>query len=220
MSDQKPFNPIEIPNIALCLALEVLEQPVHSFPPAEGPVGAGVYLLYYCGDHSSYRPLKEANSRDAPKLPIYIGKAERKGKRKGRVFEPSGGREIRERLSDHKRSIARVDNLDTADFVCRFLVIEDSFIGLAESVLVAIFEPLWNTVLDGFGSNPTGKPRSNQRISRWDSFHSGRKRGLGDGGPDHDELERLVGEHFSRTGTDSEERLTIIRRRIEKYGLG
>lgn len=220
MPGKPPFNPIEIPNIALTLALEVLEQPVHPLPSVEKATGPGVYLLYYCGDHPAYRTLCEANPRSAPKMPIYVGKADRKGKRKGRIFEPSEAQELSSRLNDHRRSIDRVDNLNSTDFVCRFLVIEDSFVGLAESVLVAIFNPLWNTVLDGFGNNATGGPRASQRTSRWDTFHPGRRRGSGEGGQDHAALEQVIADHFTKPGTESEERLAEIRRRIEKYGLG
>jgi hypothetical protein len=220
MPARTPFNPIEIPNIALNLVLEVLEQSVHSFPPSDAAVGAGVYLLYYSGDHIAYRPMKDINTGASPKLPIYVGKADRKGKRKGFTFEAGQGSEIQSRSRNHVASIEKVDDLNPAEFACRFLSIEDAFIGLAESVLVSIFDPLWNRILDGFGNNPTGGPRSTQAISKWDLFHPGRRRGSGAGKINRNDLEKLVSDYFVNSGTIPEERLMMIRQRIEKYGLG
>ena len=219
MPNRKPFNPIEIPNIALSLALEVLDQPVDSLVPDEKAVGAGVYLLYYCGDHIAYRPMKARNPKASPRQPIYVGKADRKGKRKGFTFEPGYGSEIRNRLRNHLKSIEMTD-LDSSDLVCRHLSIEDAFIGLAESVLISVFDPLWNSILDGFGNNPTGGPRSTQAISRWDLFHPGRRRGSGEAKTAREQLEKLVARYFAKSGGDCEKRLIMIRKRIEKYGLG
>jgi hypothetical protein len=217
MSERKPFNPIAIPNIALNLALEVLEQPVHPLPPVAKPVGAGVYLLYYRGNLAPYLPFRE---RRHSKIPIYVGKADRKGMRKGFKFDPPQGHEISGRLMDHVRSIERADNLGLSDFSCRFLSVEDSFIGLAESILVSIFDPLWNRILDGFGNNPTGGPRSTQAVSKWDQFHPGRRRGSGEGRIDLTELFEQVSGYFHESEGLPDERLLQIRDRIEKYGLG
>ncbi len=174
MPERKPFNPIAIPNIALNLALEVLEQTAHPLPPVHRPVGAGVYLLYYRGNFEPYLPFQEPNRA---KLPIYVGKADRKGMRKGFKFDPPQAHEISGRLRAHINSITLASNLELSDFFCRYLSVEDSFIGLAESILVSVFDPLWNRILDGFGNNPTGTPREGQAISKWDQFHPGRQRG-------------------------------------------
>lgn len=220
MSEKKPFNPIEIPNIALNLALEVLEQPVYPLPPVQRPVGAGVYLLYYRGSFEPYLPFQAENLTNSPKVPIYVGKADRKGMRKGFKFDPPQAYEISGRLRAHINSIDRADNLELSDFSCRYLSVEDSFIGLAESILVSIFDPLWNRILDGFGNNPTGIPREGQAISKWDLFHSGRRRGLGNGRTTLESLQNQVSEYFRSSEGLPDERLTLIRQRIEKYGLG
>lgn len=217
---EKPFNPIEIPNIALSLALEVLDQPSHPLPPAETARGAGVYLLYYLGSFAPYEPYRLANSKDSPKIPIYIGKADRQGRRKGFTFDGVQGTELNARLRSHASSIDRVENLESEDFRCRYLSIEDAFIGLAESVLVSVFSPLWNRVLDGFGNNPTGGPRSLQAQSRWDLFHPGRRRGAGEELQTLESLNQAVADHFQTGSFEIESKLKAIRERIVRYGLG
>lgn len=219
MSLKPPFNPIEIPNIALNLALEVLEQPICDVPPSPGAVGAGVYLLYYTGPLEQYRPISEANKQGLFKSPIYVGKADRKGKRKGFTFQPGYGGEIQSRLRNHAESIKLAQDLCIKEFSCRFLSIEDAFIGLAESVLVSIYEPLWNKVLDGFGNNPTGGPRSTQATSKWDVFHPGRTRGVGLARFAKADLDGTVASFLARPPSEAEERLKTIRTRIERYGL-
>ena len=100
-----------------------------------------------------------------------------------------------------------------------FHSIEDSFIGLAESILVSIFDPLWNRILDGFGNNPTGSPRSPQGVSKWDQFHPGRRRGLGASRIDMAVISQRVTDYFTISDGLPDERLVEIRQRIEKYGL-
>jgi len=204
----------------LNLALEVLEQPVHPLPPLTRPVGAGVYLLYYRGNFEPYQTFRESNLTDSPKLPIYVGKADRKGMRKGFKFDPPQAHEISGRLRAHVNSITLAENLELSDFVCRYLSVEDSFIGLAESILVSIFDPLWNRILDGFGNNPTGSPREGQAISKWDQFHTGRQRGTGLSRVGLPALSQQVTQYFQISEGQPDERLLLIRQRIEKYGLG
>jgi hypothetical protein len=48
------------------------------------------------------------------------------------------------RLQDHKRAIANVDNLESSDFDCRFLVVQSGWQATAGSYLIAMFKPLWN----------------------------------------------------------------------------
>lgn len=47
--------------------------PVHTLPPPENFVGAGVYALYYIGKCPYYRPLYDIN-RTSFSQPIYVGK--------------------------------------------------------------------------------------------------------------------------------------------------
>ncbi len=43
-----------------------------------------------------------------------------------------------------------------------------------ESLLISMFSPLWNQLLDGFGNHDPGKGRYNQQNSPWDVIHPGR----------------------------------------------
>jgi hypothetical protein len=78
------------------------------------------------------------------------------------------------RLREHADSISAADNLDVADFSCCYLVTDDIWIPLAESVLIEVFRPVWNKLIDGFGNHDPGKGRLQQQRSPWDSLHPGR----------------------------------------------
>jgi hypothetical protein len=54
--------------------------------------------------------------------------------------------------------------------------VDDVWIPLAESLLIGKFRPVWNLLIDGFGNNPQGKGRKDQKMSSWDTIHTGRKR--------------------------------------------
>jgi Eco29kI-like restriction endonuclease len=135
--------------------------------------GAGVYAIYYSGGFEDYRPL--ALSKCA--WPIYIGKAEAPGSRKGDDWAPSATRRgpLLERLLLHRASLELADNLDVEDFACRWLTVDDAFIVTAEVLLVKRYRPLWNAQADGFGAKAVGQPRESGRRSKWDTLHVGRK---------------------------------------------
>lgn len=61
------------------------------------------------------------------------------------------------------------------DFVCRFLVVDDIWIPLAESMMIERFKPLWNRCIDGFGNHDPGSGRYQQQRSPWDCIHPGRE---------------------------------------------
>ena len=59
--------------------------------------------------------------------PIYVGKAVPKGSRKGGFgLGMSPGTVLYDRLREHARSIDQVENLQLADFCCRYLVVDDT----------------------------------------------------------------------------------------------
>ena len=77
------------------------------------------------------------------------------------------------RLIEHADTI-RATSLKIEDFSCRYLVVDDIWIPLGESLLIANFRPLWNTRIDGFGNHDPGSGRYEQKRSRWDELHPGR----------------------------------------------
>lgn len=168
-----PYNPLDKINLGRSVANQMLNGPVHSLPPQQF-IGAGVYAIYYHGDFEPYRKLAELNS-DGSNVPIYVGKAVPPGARKGGLgMDVDHGTALFSRLSEHHDSIEAANNLDPDDFTCRFLVVDDIWIPLAESLLIQQFKPLWNRCLDGFGNHDPGSGRYNQQRSPWDCVHSGR----------------------------------------------
>ncbi len=90
------------------------------------------------------------------------------------VLENYKGKALFKRLNEHAKSIEQASNLDVRDFYCRFLVVDDIWIPLGESLLIEKLSPVWNQVLDGFGNHDPGKGRYNQEHSAWDVIHPGR----------------------------------------------
>lgn len=152
-----------------------LGTPVHVVPPPVRFVGTGVYALYISEGEHIYRTFAELN-RDQLVQPIYVGKAVPRGWRQGRV-EDSGSTALYSRLREHSRSITQAENLELANFRCRFIVLsgdESNLIGAVEAELIRRYEPLWNSVIDGFGNHDPGKGRYQQAKSEWDTLHPGR----------------------------------------------
>ena len=79
-----------------------------------------------------------------------------------------------QRLREHSNSIEQARNLQLADFRCRYLISDDIWIPLGESLTIERFQPIWNVVLDGFGNHPPGGGRQRQERSKWDAVHPGR----------------------------------------------
>ncbi len=170
-----PFNPLDKTNLGESVAKAVLQQPVGPLPPIEPFSGAGVYAIYYEGDFSLYRELSERNRDGKYQWPIYVGKAVPAGARKGGYgLGADPGQALFKRLAEHATSIEHAKNLILNDFRCRFLVVDDIWIPLAESLLIEMFSPLWNRKIDGFGNHDPGRGRYNQQRSQWDTIHPGR----------------------------------------------
>jgi hypothetical protein len=109
----------------------------------------------------------------------WIGSARRENAKQGFNPHPAKKNKLYERLCKHVKSINAVETagIDTSlkleDFRCRFLILNDAYINLAESVLIAVFRPPWNGM--GLGSNEVGGPRMEGMGSLWDALHPGRK---------------------------------------------
>jgi hypothetical protein len=170
-----PFNPLDKGSLGKSVAEAFLATDLHPLPPEKRFSGAGVYALYYFGKSSSYKLLVERSAQPLGPVPIYVGKAVPTGGRKGdQVFDASQGNSLFSRLRHHANSIKQTTNLDIDDFQCRYLVVDDVWIPLGESLLIRQFRPLWNVIVEGFGNNPTGGPRGSQKRSPWDTLHPGR----------------------------------------------
>jgi hypothetical protein len=169
----KPYNPLDTRHLGASVAealLERLPQPLGQLHPFSG---AGIYAIYYTGDFPLYAPIAAANNDDQWRWPIYVGKAVPSGARKGGIGAATG-RWLFNRLREHAESVSAAENLDLADFRCRYLVVEDIWIPLGESLLIAKFTPLWNRMIDGFGNHDPGAGRYMGARPRWDVLHPGR----------------------------------------------
>ncbi len=152
-----------------------LQTPVENLSPMVRFTGPGVYALYITGSHDFYGSIANANRIEC-KLPIYIGKAVPSGWRQGRIAS-SESPALYFRLAEHARNISQVSNLNLKDFRCRFMVLrgaESDLINTVEANLIRLHNPLWNSIVDGFGNHDPGRGRYEQAISEWDTLHPGR----------------------------------------------
>ena len=171
----KPFNPLDKRNLGESVADAALNSEIYPLPPKPF-IGAGVYMLYYVGDLPLYRKLANANKNGRFENPIYVGKAVPAGARKGGMgLDVDHGMALFKRLSEHSESVTAAENLNLQDFRCRFLVVDDIWIPLAESLLIEKFAPVWNRVLDGFGNHDPGSGRHSGKMPYWDCVHPGRE---------------------------------------------
>jgi hypothetical protein len=172
----EPYNPLAKLNLADSIEREVLSRELLDLQTLDRFEGAGIYLLYYAGDLDIYAPLKRSLETSAPR-PIYVGKAIPEGGRVGGLRTAAvPTRALFNRLKKHAGKIDITTNLASSDFRVRFLVIEDIWIPLGENALIETYAPLWNKVVSGFGNNPVGSGRMNQKPSLWDVLHPPRER--------------------------------------------
>jgi hypothetical protein len=169
-----PFNPLHKRHLGESVGQALLRRPLIAMGALTSFSGAGVYAIYYQGGFPAYEALASRNRQQGCVAPIYVGKAVPKGARKGGDLEAAPGKVLFNRLMQHRRSIEEAVNLDPADFQCRFLVVDDIWIPLGESLLIAKFSPLWNLLIDGFGNHDPGSGRHAGVRPRWDVLHPGR----------------------------------------------
>ncbi|GAA3877699.1 hypothetical protein GCM10022227_39260 [Streptomyces sedi] len=131
--------------------------------------GAGIYAIYYVGDHELYQEIA-----DECRTPIYVGKAAYKGGRKGLTTSEKDQAPLWTRINEHRVSLEHAHDLDAEDFRARYLVAEEFFVTLAEQLMIRQFRPVWNTLVDGFGNHAPGGKRTAQARPPWDELHPGR----------------------------------------------
>lgn len=174
--ENKPYNPLDKINLGASVAEALLESAIQPLGGLEPFEGAGIYALYYTGNYEAYAPLVEKNKDGKFEAPIYVGKAIPPGARKGNLgLGAKPGQALYKRLQEHAESARAAENLQVEDFYCRFLIVDDIWIPLGESLLIAKFSPVWNKIVDGFGNHDPGKGRYGGMMSRWDVLHPGRK---------------------------------------------
>lgn len=157
---------------ALALALgQAGAAPLQAALPKVAPHGrapGGVYALYYT---NRAHPLYGGCLRD---VPLYIGKAMAPCHAESQRVQRVTRHPVAARLADHRKSIEQARNLDVADFVYKHLDVNYAWIEGVETVLIQHHQPLWNTVLRGFGNHAPGRGRTGQKRSEWDTLHPGR----------------------------------------------
>lgn len=170
-----PFNPLDTKNLAASIAEAMLTRKAYPLGKIPDFKGAGIYAIYYSGNFPPYAEIAKRNADGRLTAPIYVGKAIPSGARKGGgAGGASNGKSLLNRLTEHATSIAVASNLEISDFFCRFLVVEDIWIPLGESLLIARHAPVWNSLVDGFGNHDPGKGRYEGLRPRWDLVHPGR----------------------------------------------
>lgn len=170
-----PFNPLDKRNLGESVAAALLRQQPGPLPPITKFLGAGIYAIYYAGDFRPYRPIADRNRHNKFEQPIYVGKAVPPGARKGGFgLDTAPGSALMKRLAEHANSIRATANLKLNDFFCRYLISDDIWIPLGESLLIERFQPLWNVLIEGFGIHTPDAGRKKQVRSKWDTLHPGR----------------------------------------------
>ncbi len=198
MGEVVPFNPLDKKNLGASVAEALLANEIHPLSNVPKFDGAGVYAIYYVGDFAPYTELASRNREGLFELPIYVGKAIPKGGRLGGDLEAKPGRVLYKRLAEHADSIHAVENLEIDDFYCRYLVVDDIWIPLGESLVITRFLPVWNTTIAGFGNHDPGSGRHKGKRPRWDVLHPGRHWALNleDRDESADDIAREAEEYF------------------------
>lgn len=172
----KHFDPLDYDNLGASIARALDERPVQPLVGLPAFDGAGIYALYYTGDHPAYADLAAANVAAPGTWAIYIGKADAENARKGDPDQANKpvGKKLHGRIGKHRKSIEAVDNLHETDFQVRALTVAPTWIPLAEVVAIRMHNPVWNVIVDGLGNHDPGGGRYKGMRPRWDTLHPGR----------------------------------------------
>ncbi|MFD0203045.1 MULTISPECIES: Eco29kI family restriction endonuclease [Saccharothrix] len=154
--------------------------------------GSGLYAIYYVGSgHYLYSPLSSLT------IPVYVGQSASHNSATGRPVT-NGVRRLWDRVNQHRRSIDACENLDVADFAVRLLRMPDVHANLGENGLRVEYQPVWNSILRGFGGHEQGSTTRTSARSKWDTLHPGRSRSYGSQPHDAAVLAEQVRRHIRR----------------------
>lgn len=174
MEEPDFYNPLDKINLGKSVVDALLSRPSVCLADLPKFSGAGIYAVYYSGDFKAYAPLADLN-RTSSEYPIYVGKATPRGGRKGAsAIVSNRTTALFRRIQEHEASIRAVKSLNVNDFQCRYLVVDDIWISLGESLVIDRFRPLWNVLVEGFGNHDPGTGRYGGRRPLWDELHPGR----------------------------------------------
>lgn len=169
------YNPLDTQNLGDSVVKALLRRPILPLPPPAPFAGAGLYAIYCVGGFAAYASIAASNRDGKFEARIYVGKAIPKGTRKGSSLLGTVSTPVLHgRLRQHADSISQARNVGIADFYCRYLLLDEIWIPLGESLLIDWFAPVWNCTLDGFGIHDPGGGRYRQQESAWDTVHPGR----------------------------------------------
>ncbi|SFB61681.1 Eco29kI restriction endonuclease [Amycolatopsis marina] len=186
------FDPLSTTQLEAIICGQFERQPLLSLKdPVPTFNGSGLYAIYYVGrTHPLYGKLAHY------KIPVYAGQARSHVSATGvskRELRP-----LRSRIREHRRSIEHCEGLDQVEFAVRLLLMPDVHADLGENGLRVGYQPVWNSVLKGFGSHEQGSTTRQSKRSEWDTVHQGRKRTFGATTHDADKLARKVRTHIDK----------------------
>ncbi len=165
------FDPGDPAVVGRFIALALIAQERMPLAGVQSFHGSGVYALYYQGAFDAYAPISGTET------PIYVGKADPRADTARTPIDQ--GTRLYMRLNDHRRNIGKAaTTLDVADFDCRFLVVQTGWQAAAETYLIDLFRPAWNSETDicyGLGKHGDAPSTRANRRSPWDTLHPGRE---------------------------------------------
>lgn len=169
------FNPLSYGAIQDSLSQALMDAELIPLGDVERFEGNGVYALFYNGPFQAYRVISSPKGE----TPVYVGKAApftRKGEELSamQLLGAYGGTSLFTRMRNHRASIEAAENLEVDDFQVRLLVLSYIWVPLAETSVISRYQPVWNTIVDGFGNHDPGAGRYNGMRPRWDTLHPGR----------------------------------------------
>jgi hypothetical protein len=164
------FDPADPVLVGRFVAMMLAAQPQAPLGSVPKFYGSGVYAIYYKGGFAPYKPLSNSEH------PVYVGKAKPENSKASKPM--AQGNTLWSRINEHKKSIEKATStLLLSDFTCRFLVVATGYESAAESYLIHLFQPIWNSEIRlcyGIGKHgDDAETRANDR-SPWDTMHPGR----------------------------------------------